>query len=171
MPSAIQALNATVILWERHQDPHVTVKGAKPACDTRPSAWLVDDGARIHIHVETCISSGVKLMPILLTLISPSKTPRMAEINVKAWWRCQPRIILLLLFQVKSITGADTWEVTPTMPIWRQTGLWCQSLEQWPIQTPAKTYCPSNCPFWIWSCFLMSLMVKTTSVCCSDDDL
>lgn len=171
MPSAIQALNATVILWEMYYDPHVTVKGTKPAYDTRSSAWLVDDGARIHIHVETWISSGVKLMPVLLTLISLSKTPGMAEIDVKTHWRCQPAMILLLLFQAKSITGADTWEVTPTMPIWRQTGLWYQSLEQWPIQTPAKTYFPSNCPFWIRSCFLIFLMVKTTSVCWSDNGL
>lgn len=150
--------------WERYHDPHVTVKETKPTYDTRSSAWLVDDGARIHTYVETWISSGVKFMPVLLTLISLSKTPGIAKINVKAHRKCQPEMILLLVFQAKCITGADTWEVTPTTLIWRQTGLWCQSLEQWPIQTPAKMCFPSNCPFLIWSCFLIFLIVKTTSV-------
>lgn len=37
----------------------------------RPSAWLVDGGVRIHIRVETWISSGAELLPVLLTTISP----------------------------------------------------------------------------------------------------
>lgn len=76
-------------------------------------------------------------------------------------------MIPLLLFQVKSVTGADTWEVTPTMPMSKQTGLWCQSLEPWPIQTPPKTCFPGNCPFWIWSCF----SIKTSCVCSADSCL